>query len=198
MRKNKNIKRFNIVDDNKIKVNISIGDYYASREPTVLSTLLGSCVSACLYDWKNKVGGMNHILLPGKADFEKYGKTARYSINAMELLINAMMKLGAEKRRIVAKVFGGANVISGISGEYSVGPKISEFVLNFLKTESIHITGQDLGGEKSRKLFFHTDTGEVFLRRSSSLYHSYYKELEKKKIEEIRKKLDRKTDITLF
>ncbi|MBU1168774.1 MAG: chemotaxis protein CheD [Proteobacteria bacterium] len=180
------------------KVDIHIGEYFASREPVVITTFLGSCVAVCLFDRKNKVGGMNHILVPGKASFQEFNAPARFSINAMELLINAMMKLGGEKQKLNAKVFGGANVIPGLPHVNSVGSKISEFVLEFLAHEHIPVMGQDLGGHKSRKVFFHTDTGNVYLRRSHSMKSSHLAVLEQKKLIRISKQLEKKTDVVIF
>lgn len=179
-------------------VSIHIGEYHASREPVVISTFLGSCVAACLYDWKNIIGGMNHILVPGRASFRDFNPPARYSINAMELLINAMLDLGADKRKIHAKVFGGANVIPGLSEEHAVGAKISEFVLEFLARESIPVTAQDLGGYKSRKLFFHTDTGSVYVRRSHSMKSSHLAVLEQKKLNRLEEKIMKPADVVFF
>lgn len=185
---------------NKKKITIFIGEYYTSSEPVVIKTLLGSCVAVCLYDGTNRIGGMNHILLPGKADINEMDDASRYSINAMEILINSMMKLGSERGEIIAKVFGGASVIQGISSEKAVGPKISEFVLSFLRKERIKIKGSDLGGSKSRTVFFHTDTGDVFLKRRDSM-KSKYNELaiiEEKEIKEFYDKLTIKNDVTIF
>lgn len=180
------------------QVSIHIGEFYATSEPTVITTFLGSCVSACLYDWKHGIGGMNHILLPGRAKWNEFNAAARFGINAMELLINAMMKLGAEKTKIYAKVFGGANVIPGLSEENSVGVKNARFVLDFLRNESIPVEAQDLGGYKSRKLFFHTDTGTVYVRRSHSMKSNQLAEQERKKLEKLSGQLDKPTDIVLF
>ena len=184
----------------KKKVNIFIGEYYASREPAVIKTLLGSCVAACLYDRINRIGGMNHILLPGKADLKEMDDPSRYSINAMEILINSMMKLGSERGQIIAKVFGGASVIQGISPGKAVGPKISEFVVSFLKNEGIKISGSDLGGFKSRTIFFHTDTGDVFLKRRDSMKSKFNEHAikEQKEIKEFYDNLKIKNDVTFF
>lgn len=179
-------------------VSIHIGEYYASHEPVVITTFLGSCVAACLYDWKNRIGGMNHILVPGKATYRDFNAPARFSINAMELLINAMMKLGADKEKIYAKVFGGANVIPGLAEDNSVGSKISEFVLEFLSNEKIRVVGRDLGGDKSRKVFFHTDTGNVYLRRSHSMKSSHLAVMEQKKLRSIAKQLEKPSDVIIF
>ena len=113
----------------KKKVSIHIGGFHASTKPTVIDTLLGSCVAVCLYDHVAPVGGMNHILLPGKADLRHFDNVARYAINAMELLINRILNLGGKRQNLTAKVFGGAHVLPTISEENGVGAKNSEFVL---------------------------------------------------------------------
>jgi chemotaxis protein CheD len=166
----------------KKKVYISIGDFYASRESAIIYTLLGSCVAVCLYDWKNRIGGMNHILLPGRPNLNNFDSSARYGINAMELLINRIMNLGGDRKALVAKVFGGGHVISAISRANSVGTRIGEFVKDFLKNERIEIVSQDLGGEKIRKVFFHTDSGDVFVKGiATSNNILYVKEKQKRK-----------------
>ena len=149
----------------KEQISIFIGQFHASKTPVVIHTLLGSCVAVCLYDPVNRIGGMNHILLPGKADMKHFDVRARYGINAMELLIKKMMTLNADRRQIVAKVFGGAHVISVISRENGIGLKSVEFILDFCKIEDIKVVSQSLGGYESRKIYFHTDTGDVFLKR---------------------------------
>ncbi len=146
------------------KINIHIGDYYASREPAVIQTILGSCVSVCLFDKKNRIGGMNHILLPGKPDLNRIDPSARYGMNAMELLINRMMSLGGDRRQIVAKVFGGAHIIPVISPDNSVGQRIAEFVKAFLQREEIKIVSQNIGGDKARKVLFYTNSGNVYVK----------------------------------
>src|SRR5208337_4972741 len=126
-------------DEMKRSICIHIGGFHASREPTIIETLLGSCVAACLYDPVARVGGMNHILLPGKADLDHFDNVARYAVNAMELLINRVMNLGGERYRLVAKVFGGALVLPAVSPENGVGIRNSEFVREFLKMEAIPV-----------------------------------------------------------
>lgn len=183
----------------KREVNIHIGEFFASNEPAVIHTILGSCVAVCLYDPVAKVGGMNHILLPGRAHLKAFDMPARFGINAMELLINALMSEGADRRRIVAKVFGGARIIPGISREFRVGAKIISFILRFLKNERIRVVTRDLGGEQTRKIYFHTDTGTVFLKRLK--IGKSYAEIaleERKKLEKIRKEAEREDNVTLF
>lgn len=149
----------------KKKVYIHIGELHASKDPVIIHTLVGSCVAVCLYDPVNQIGGMNHILLPGRADLRHFDAPARYGINAIELLINKIMKLGGDRKQLVAKVFGGAHIISAISRENGIGKKNADFVVEFLRNESIRIVNSDLEGNSSRRIYFHTDTGQVFLKK---------------------------------
>lgn len=177
---------------------IHIGEYVASREPMVVTTFLGSCVAVCLFDPENKIGGMNHILVPGKASFRDFNVEARYGINAMELLINALMKLGASRPGLKAKVFGGAQVIPSDTVRETMGRKNADFVLEFLGTENIAVVCKDLGGLESRRIFFHTDTAQVFLKRGQTLASRRLVQMERKKLQAIQEKLANAGDITLF
>lgn len=150
------------------EITIHIGEYYASAEPVIIKTLLGSCVAVCLFDPVRKIGAMNHILLPGRADLNSFDSPARFGANAMELLFDEILSLGADCRRLWAKIFGGAHVLPGISVENHPGRKISDLVTGLLKKGSIQIVGCDLGGNQGRQIFFHTDTGDVFVRQIRS------------------------------
>jgi chemotaxis protein CheD len=152
----------------KPTVNIHIGDYYSSRTPVVITTILGPCAAVCLYDSVNKIGGMNHILLPGDCPAKIGNGDSRYGINAMELLINQMMKLGANRYKLTAKVFGGASILSTISSEFCMGMRNIEFVVDFLLTEKIPILNYNFGGVDSRRIYYHTDTNDVLLKRIKS------------------------------
>lgn len=127
----------------------------------VLATTLGSCVAACLFDAERPgIGGMNHFLLPDS----ETGDGARYGVHAMELLINAMLGLGAQRRSLRAKVFGGGAVLSAVTS-IDVGKKNAAFVRSFLATEDIPVVGEDLLGPHPRKLLFFPATGEARVKR---------------------------------
>lgn len=149
-------------------IRLDIGQLFACREPAVIYTLLGSCVSACLFDPLTHVCGMNHILLPGQPDFAVFNDSARYGVNAMEVLINEMTKLGAMRSRLVAKVFGGGQMLSATSPGKRPGMKNVEFVFEYLQMENIRVAGQDVGGPWARILKFHTDTFGVFVKKIRS------------------------------
>lgn len=148
---------------------IHIGEYYASKVPVIISTLLGPCVAVCLFDKTTYIGGMNHILLPGDAPDRENIIDSRYGINAMELLINQMMKLGANRYKLTAKVFGGASIMPAISSGFKMGMKNVETVIDFLEIEKIPIINYNFGGVDSRRIFFHSDTSEVMIKRIKSL-----------------------------
>lgn len=178
---------------------IHIGGLYASKEPAVIETLLGSCVAVCLYDPIEQIGGMNHILLPGKADMKHFDVVSRYGINAMELLINKIMNLGSKRHPLVAKVFGGAHVLPAISQENGMGRKNVEFVLEFLQMEAIRVMSQDTGGYEARKIYFHTDTGEVLLKRIHPTLHAKVELRERNFLDRVgRLKAEEPGEITMF
>ncbi len=144
---------------------IFTGEYHSSAKPMIIGTTLGSCISVCLFDTRNLIGGMNHILLPGTDEFGQTGKDTKYGIYAMELLINDMLKLGADRYSFEAKIFGGASMLSTISHKFPTGERNINFAMEYLDNEKIPIKSYCLGGTTSRRIYFHTDTGKVFVRR---------------------------------
>jgi chemotaxis protein CheD len=147
-------------------VKILPGQYYAADGEGSISTLLGSCVSTCLWDPLRKIGGMNHFMLPGEASQSPspWAVSARFGVYAMDVLINEMVHLGADRRRLVAKVFGGAQVLQGFD-KLDVGAMNSRFVIEFLREEAIPIAAQDLLGVSPRKVHFFPATGKVQIKR---------------------------------
>jgi chemotaxis protein methyltransferase CheR len=141
---------------------IHAGELHATRENIEIKTLLGSCIAACLYDPVAKVGGMNHFLLPSTSsdDFERL----RFGAFAMEMLINNLMTLGADRQRLKAKVFGGANVLEGVTSRPTVGERNAAFVREFLAKEHIEIVSERLGGNRGLDVRFHPVTGRAFAR----------------------------------
>ena len=141
----------------KNRVRVNIGEVATSAEPCDMDTVLGSCVAVCLYDPARRVGGMNHILLPGR-DLNR--ASSRYGIHAMELLINEVMRRGGDRRRLVAKAFGGANVLRGMN-QMPIGDHNALFVREFLSTERIPLVAERLGGKQAVLVRFRTDTGKA-------------------------------------
>jgi len=180
------------------QITINIGEYYASRHPAIIKTILGSCVAACLYDPINKVGGMNHILLPGKADLKHHDARSRYAINAMELLINEIMKKGGARKNLVAKLFGGGNVIPAIKNKFFVGTRNIEFAKDFLKTENISVISHDLGGTSTRIIHYHTFTGDAYVKRPKFMLMDQIVTKEKQWSKRIEKEVRQEGQIDIF
>ncbi len=148
------------------------GDYYVTDQDVILSTLLGSCVSACLYDPINKIIGMNHFLLSSVKYSTKtplcISDAGRYGVHAMELMINKMLTLGAKRFYLKAKVFGGGNVLSfGFVKDrfFTVGDLNVQFIREYLINEKIPLIAYDVGGERGRVIRFHSDSYSVFVRK---------------------------------
>lgn len=132
---------------------------FCSREPHLVNTILGSCVAVCLYDPVNRTGGINHYMLPfwngeGLAS-PKYGNIA------IERLVEKMLSLGSNKSNLIAKVFGGGEVIDTQISQFHIGERNIEIALRVLKELNIKIAGQSLGGKNGRKIQFNTETGAV-------------------------------------
>jgi chemotaxis protein CheD len=149
---------------NSRAVRILPGEYHASSNGTVISTVLGSCVSVCLYDSKSGVGGMNHYLLPQGASGKSglYHGSARYGVHAMELLLEHTLLLGADRSNIRAKVFGAGRVIQGMR---DVGGRNSDFAVTYLHDNNIPVAALDVGSNFPRKLYFFPATGRAFVRK---------------------------------
>ena len=147
-------------------VKVLPGEYFVSNEDLVIMTVLGSCISACLWDGKARAGGMNHFMLPDGDSADGFG---RYGSYAMELLINEMLKKGARRESMQAKVFGGAQVMAGFT-TMNVGERNTKFVLDYLSTERIPIVSQDVLDIHPRKVCFFPVTGKALVKR---LAHSH-------------------------
>jgi chemotaxis protein CheD len=140
-------------------VKILPGEYFVHDEDMLIMTTLGSCIAACLYDRNAKIGGMNHFMLPDGA-----GDSGRYGSYAMELLINEMMKRGAQRMTMEAKVFGGGQVVSGMT-TMNVGERNTNFVMDYLKTERIPIVSKDVLDVYPRKVCFLPGSGKAMVKR---------------------------------
>ena len=127
-----------------------------SRPDACITTLLGSCVACCLWDPVAGVGGMNHMLLAGSAI--SCGTSSLQGINEMELLVNGLLKRGARRSRLLAKAFGGASMVQGLS---DIGAANCLFTLDYLEREKIECISHSLGGNRARQLMFWPATGRV-------------------------------------
>jgi len=140
-------------------VKILPGEYFVYDEDILILTTLGSCIAACIWDRNARVGGMNHFMLP-----EGSGDSGRYGSYAMELLINEMMKRGAHRSSMEAKVFGGGAVIAGMSS-LNVGERNTKFVMDYLKTEHIPIVSKDVMDVYPRKVCYLPASGKAMVKR---------------------------------
>jgi len=143
-------------------VKILPGEYFVHHEDMLIMTTLGSCIAACIYDRHAKVGGMNHFMLPDGA-----GDSGRYGSYAMELLINEMMKRGASRMTMEAKVFGGGQVVNGMT-TMNVGERNTAFVMDYLKTEHIPVVSKDVLDVYPRKVCFLPGSGKAMVKRLAS------------------------------
>ena len=141
------------------------GEYYYTGKDMLIVTVLGSCVSACIRDRVKGLGGMNHFMLPDGGDpGNPVSASMRYGTHAMEVLINDLLKAGARREHLEAKVFGGGAVLRGFSA-MNVGERNAAFVIQFLKTERIPVLAEDLNDIYPRKVYFFPRTGKVLVKK---------------------------------
>lgn len=140
-------------------VKVLPGEYFVSGDDVLIMTVLGSCIAACVWDGKARIGGMNHFMLPEGED-----GSGRYGSYAMELLLNEMIKMGARRETMQAKVFGGGAVMAGFT-TMNVGERNTKFVLDYLATERIPVVSQDVLDIHPRKVCFFPVTGKALVKR---------------------------------
>lgn len=149
------------------------GEYYVTGKDMLIVTVLGSCVAACIRDTQSGIGGLNHFMLPdgGTDENNPASTSARYGSYAMEILINHITKLGARRANLEAKVFGGGNVLPGLTVA-NVGERNAEFVLGFLHTEKIRVVAQDLVDVYPRKVYYFPASGKVMVKKLRDIHNS--------------------------
>jgi chemotaxis protein CheD len=152
-----------------VRIHVVQGEQHVENDPNaMLTTILGSCIAACMWDPVRGIGGMNHFLLPGEdnqvPEPGSTGSSARYGVHAMELLVNALLRRGARRENLRAKLFGGARMIRGLT---DIGEMNATFAERFLQAESIPVAGGSLRGNQGRRIQFWPVTGrarQVLLR----------------------------------
>lgn len=151
------------------------GQFYVSTTGEMVVTVLGSCISACIRDPINRVGGMNHFMLPiqrsnmtsaalGNLKPGSLSDAARYGNWAMEYLINEILKNGGNRRNLEVKIFGGGKVLSNMN-QIDIGKQNIDFVKLYLQEEGLRIAAEDVAGPYPRKVLYFTDTGSVKVRK---------------------------------
>jgi len=152
---------------------ISPGEYYFTDKDMVIVTVLGSCVSACIRDNISGIGGMNHFMLPDSAAADRdspVSESMRYGTYAMEVLINQLLRNGARRENLEAKIFGGGNVLKSFT-TMNVGDRNAMFVRKFLKEERIRVTGEDLLDIYPRKVYYFPKTGKVLVKKLKNMHN---------------------------
>ena len=162
------------------------GEYYVTMHDECVTTVLGSCVSACIRDTKLGIGGMNHFMLPlnrGSIDVASTSDAARYGNFAMEHLINDIMHNGGQKKNMEVKLFGGGKVMAiGLD----VGQKNIEFVLDYVSTEGFYIAAQDLGDLYPRKVNYFPKTGKVKMKKLIQMHNDTITKREKQYLDQLK------------
>ena len=142
------------------------GEYYVSDNDEIITTVLGSCVAACIYDPERRVGGMNHFMLPEQNQIaeskDTFSAVARYGVFAMEHLVNQFLRGGTRKQKLELKLFGGAKMLGPRS---DIGRQNIEFVQQYARAEQLNVLSQDLGGTHGRKFNFFANSGRVLVKR---------------------------------
>ena len=179
-------------------VKILPGEYFVTGRDMVLVTVLGSCVAACIRDKLTGIGGMNHFMLPdGNNDSGNPASLAgRYGTYAMELMINELLKSGARRSNLEAKVFGGGNVLPGFTVA-NVGQRNAEFVLDYLRTENIALRAQDLLDNYPRKVYYFPATGRTLVKQLRAVHNDTIVRREQQYIARIRAS-DLQGEVELF
>ncbi|MBI5165518.1 MAG: chemoreceptor glutamine deamidase CheD [Magnetospirillum sp.] len=144
-------------------VKVLPGEHYVSTAgQEMIVTVLGSCVSACVWDPALKIGGLNHFMLPDSGSDVPVDKAMRYGNFAMEELINDLIRRGARRQSLEIKVFGGGNVLSSMgNSSMPIGDRNAEFVRRYLREENLALAAEDLGGIHPRRIHFFPRLGKV-------------------------------------
>ena len=151
------LRRFRNPQDGSWYVQLTLGNTYVTSDANeILTTILGSCIAACIRDPNRGIGGMNHFLLPDGCGRDRDARC--YGVNAMELLINGILKRGGNRHGLEAKIFGGANVVAALS---DVGARNAAFARQFLGDEGIAVVGGDIGGTSARRVQYCPKTGKA-------------------------------------
>jgi len=149
-------------------VKVLPGEYFVYEEDILITTTLGSCIAACIWDRERRIGGMNHFMLP-----EGTGDSGRYGSYAMEMLINELLKKGASRLTLEAKIFGGGAVIGGMNS-INVGERNTQFVINYLQTERIPIVSRDVLEIYPRKVCFLPASGKAMVKRLAPTHNDAF------------------------
>ena len=170
-----NVNRYWDQENQIVAAKLMPGEYYVTNQDEMITTVLGSCVAACIRDVITGVGGMNHFMLPettenrlNARDEAVVGNASRYGNYAMEHLINSILKNGGKRKNLEVKLFGGGKIIATLG---DVGARNIKFVLDYVDTEALKLVSQDLGDIYPRKVNFFPMTGRVRMKRIKDLHN---------------------------
>ncbi|MDT4288310.1 chemoreceptor glutamine deamidase CheD [Methylomonas sp. MO1] len=170
-----NVNRYWDQENQIVAAKLMPGDYYVTKQDEMITTVLGSCVAACIRDVVTGVGGMNHFMLPETSksrlndrDEAVVGNASRYGNYAMEHLINAILKNGGKRKNLEVKLFGGGKIIATLG---DVGARNIQFVLDYVDTEALNLVSHDLGDIYPRKVNFFPHTGRVRMKKIKDLHN---------------------------
>lgn len=162
-------------DHGIIAAKILPGEYYVTSENELITTVLGSCISACVRDKESGIGGMNHFMLPETTELKMQqgsnamiGNATRYGNYAMEHLINTILTNGGKRKNLELKVFGGGKIIPTLS---DVGKSNISFILDYIEQEGLQLLSQDLGDIYPRKVIYFPKTGKVGMKKIQDLHN---------------------------
>jgi chemotaxis protein CheD len=169
------INRYWDPENNVISAKLLPGEYYVTKDDEMITTVLGSCVSACIRDSVLGIGGMNHFMLPetsrsrlSSREESVVGTALRYGNYAMEHLINTILQYGGKRKNLEVKLFGGGKIIATLG---DVGSRNIEFVLDYVDTEALNLVSHDLGDIYPRKVNFFPLTGKVRMKKIKDIHN---------------------------
>ncbi|KID59082.1 chemotaxis protein CheD [Pseudoalteromonas luteoviolacea CPMOR-1] len=194
------VKRFWDAGRNKVVAKVLPGEFYVSKNDELISTVLGSCIAACVYDEKLGIGGMNHFMLPGAQKMKDVTNVhsddfnCRYGNWAMEFLINEVLKNGASRSNLKVKLFGGGKIISAMT---DIGVGNIRFAQAYVEEENLELVSHDVGGPWPRKVVFHPQSGTAKVKKLRQMHNDTIEKREVKYLHDIEAQ-DATTDIELF
>jgi chemotaxis protein CheD len=197
-----NVQRFWDPDGEIWTAKILPGEFYVTENAEGITTVLGSCVSACVRDAQLGIGGMNHFMLP--ADVSSGGNTwldpvvglaTRYGSYAMESLINSLLKMGAARSRLEIKLFGGGRILTSMT---DVGARNIEFIHQYAKLEGYAIAAEDLGGTQPRRVVYFPASGRVKVRRLKAIENRSIGDRERQYLANLDKQQQDGGDVEIF
>jgi chemotaxis protein CheD len=191
------VKRFWDSGRSTVVAKVLPGEFYVSRNDEYISTVLGSCIAACVYDETRGVGGMNHFMLPGAKDIKDIHAddlNCRYGNWAMEYLINEVIKNGASRSNLKVKLFGGGKIIRAMT---DIGIGNIRFAHAYVEEEGLELVSHDVGGPWPRKVMFHPQTGKAQVKKLREMHNDTIEKREVRYLHDIEAQ-DATTDIELF